>query len=350
MKPALWATIGLALAAAWLTLTVHCNDGGNWTALYYTGGQSTVPPQLVDEDVFQFRGMSGYDGMFYHYVAHDPLMHRGFARYVDNVRLRWRRILVPGLASILAFGSDDYVDSLYFAVVLGFLWLGCFWLGRYCERNGLPAALGIAFAVLPPAMVSLDRMTVDISLAALCIGAAVVEGPWLYVLLAAAPLARETGLILIAAHLDLEPPMARQRLPCSVACVECLRPAKSRSGSDALARVSVQRHHRTNVTSRAVCADHAMARDRIGARLSGSAWHLARVSHCYFFRGAPPIRIPRAGLYSVRGICLHTREAGYLVRRLRLRPHAIADPDLAGADWSVLSSLVVFGARLDGDA
>jgi hypothetical protein len=201
VKPALWATLGLVLAATWLTLTVHCNDGGNWTAFYYTGAQSTVPPQLEDEDVFQFPGTSGYDGMFYHYVAHDPLMRRGFARYVDNVRLRWRRILLPGLAWLLALGSDEYVDSVYVGVTLGFLWLGCFWLSRYCERNGLHSALGMAFIVLPPALVSLDRMTIDISLAALCIGAAVVEGPWLYVLLAAAPLARETGLILVAAYL-----------------------------------------------------------------------------------------------------------------------------------------------------
>jgi hypothetical protein len=200
VRPALWATLALALATLWLALTVRCNDKGNWTALYYTGAQSTIPPQLADEDIFQFRGMSGYDGMFYHYVAHDPWMRRGFDKYVDNVRLRWRRILVPGMAWLLAFGNDDYLDSLYIAVTLGFLWLGCYWLGLYCQRNGLNPALGMSFGLLPPAMISLDRMTVDMALAALCIGVAVVEGPWLYLLLTAAPLARETGVILVVAY------------------------------------------------------------------------------------------------------------------------------------------------------
>src|ERR1700693_1729107 len=112
----------------------------------------------------------GYDGQFYRPIAHDPLIRRGFAAYVDNPSLRWRRIGVPGLAALLAFGNDGAVDFTYAAVQLVFVLLGAFWLARYAQDRHEHAAWGLAFLLIPAVAVSLDRMTIDLALGALKIG------------------------------------------------------------------------------------------------------------------------------------------------------------------------------------
>lgn len=197
------ATVALLLVLLWLLLTVHYNDHDNWTALYYTGAQSTVPPQLGDEDVFQVRGSTGYDGQYYHYIAHDPFFQRGMEKYVDNPHLRYRRIFVPALAYLLAFGNEEYVDSLYLAITLAFLWAGAYWLSRFAAVHGISPWAGLAFVLIPSVLVTLDRLTVDLALAALAIGFIYYadRGHWrtLCLILTIAPLVRETGVIFIAA-------------------------------------------------------------------------------------------------------------------------------------------------------
>lgn len=193
----LGAALATLLVLAWQAATVHFNAGGNWTALYYTGDASSIPPYLAREDIYQFRGNTGYDGQFYHYLAHDPVLRRGTGKYLDNPPLRWRRILVPGLAHALALGSDDYVDSLYFTVVLLFVFLGSFGLGELAAAAGRPPWIGLCFLLTPAVAVSIDRMTVDVALAALCVG--VLRYPhrkWVFLLLAAAALTRESGFLL----------------------------------------------------------------------------------------------------------------------------------------------------------
>ncbi len=130
-------------------------------------------------------------------------MRRGFLPYLDNPSLRWRRIGLPGLAALLAAGSDRYVDFTYVGIQVVFVFLGAFWLCRYAQRHGRSALWGLAFLVVPAVAVSLDRMTVDLPLAALMIGLVRygeggVRPPWVfYVLLCAAPLFRETGMVLL---------------------------------------------------------------------------------------------------------------------------------------------------------
>jgi hypothetical protein len=187
----------------WQFLTVHYNYRDDWTALYYTGAHRRVPPQIENEQIYLFAGSQGYDGQFYHFIAHDPWMRHGSAPFVDNPRLRWRRILVPALAWLGALGQSDFVDSAYFAVLLGFVFLGAYWLSRYLRRYNLPPGWGAAFTLVPAVLISMDRGTVDVALAALCVGFAlyaVAEPSWnIYPVLALAPLARETGICLIAA-------------------------------------------------------------------------------------------------------------------------------------------------------
>ena len=198
---ALLCTFGLA---GWQALTVRYNYGGNWTGLYCTGsGIEAIPPELRSENIYIFPN-SGYDGQSYHLVAHDPAMVRGFSSLLDDARLRYGRILVPGLAYLLAFGQDRAVDPAYLCVVWVSILLGSYWLGRYALYQGYPAWFALLFALVPAVLISVDRLTVDVALAACVVGFARYtqeQLSWrLYAVLAAAGLVRETGLLLVAAY------------------------------------------------------------------------------------------------------------------------------------------------------
>jgi len=198
----LCGALAVALALAWQWLTVRHNFGGDWTGLFYSGEAWPPPPALAKESVKVFPATSGYDGQFYHYVAHDPLLRRQFDAYVDNPRLRWRRILIPGAAHLFAGGRDNWVDAAYFCVELAFLFAGTYWLACFLQQHGITPFGGLAFALVPAALISLERMTIDIALAALAVGfvlyAETRQWKGLYAVLVLAPLARETGLLLVA--------------------------------------------------------------------------------------------------------------------------------------------------------
>ena len=198
------ALLCLAIGFAWQALTVHYNRGGNWTALFLSGSRFPVPPALAAENVYVFPDSAGYDGQMYHYVAHDPLLRHGFGEFVDNARLRYRRILLPASAFLLAFGHQCAIDACYIAANLLFLFFGAWWTARYFALSNLNPAWSILFVATPAAVTSLDRLTVDLSTTALAMGFAYyakIDSRWrLYFLLVLAGLSRETGLILIAAY------------------------------------------------------------------------------------------------------------------------------------------------------
>jgi hypothetical protein len=198
------AVAATLLALAWQAATVEFNYAGDWSALYYTGERCRIPPALEAERIYRIAGSSGYDGQFYHFIAHDPLARRGFSAYVDNPRIRWRRILVPALAHLLAAGDDDYVDSLYAALLLAAVFAGVWWLSRWAVAEGLSPWLGMAFLLTPATLISLDRATLDGALAALTVGLLAVRGRWRYAVLAATPLVRETGLLLVGGFILAE--------------------------------------------------------------------------------------------------------------------------------------------------
>ena len=197
------ALVCVCIGLAWQVLTVHYNYGGNWTALFVTGSHFPVPRALASEHLYVLPNSVGYDGQMYHYVAHDPLMQRGFRDFIDNARLRYRRILLPALAFILAAGRQPAIDTSYIVSNLLFLFSGAWWLSRYLVLSEQSPALSILFVLVPAALISLDRLTVDLPLTALCIGAAYyakIESRWrLYAVLVLAGLSRETGLVLTMA-------------------------------------------------------------------------------------------------------------------------------------------------------
>jgi hypothetical protein len=194
-----WAVLALALLMLWQFLTVHYNRAGNWTALFLTGEDRAVPPDLA-AGTYRFPG-HGYDGEMYRYVAHDPLMRDGDEQYVDAPEQRYHRILVPALAYLLVAGHQPWIDASYIAVIAIFGLLGAYWLSRWAVLVGRHPAWALAFLLVPATLISMDRMTVDVALAAFTMAFAFYwrTGAWtkLFVVLTLACLVRETGVFLV---------------------------------------------------------------------------------------------------------------------------------------------------------
>ena len=201
-KPILLALSAVLGVWLWQFATVHFNYGGNWTALFSIAPDWPQPPFSASESLYKFPGSLGYDGQMYHLIAHDPLMRRGAAIAMDDPALRYRRILVPMLAWAIALGRDSAIHAAYVAVILGFVFLGVYWLARAMEIQGRHPAWGLVFALMPGVLVSMDRMTVDVGLAALTAGFVLYsESRWkVLVILACAALTRETGFLLAAGY------------------------------------------------------------------------------------------------------------------------------------------------------
>jgi hypothetical protein len=195
-----WALAVVALLLLWQLLNIHYNRADNWTALFLTGQDSAVPPELAI-GTYRFPGM-GYDGEMYRLVAHDPFMRRGYARYTDGPAQRYRRILVPALAYLLVGGYQPWIDGSYIAVVAAFVWLGAYWLSRWAMLGGAHPAWALAFLLVPAVLLSMERMVIDVALAAFTVAFAVywkTSSPWkLWLVLVLACLVRETGLLLVA--------------------------------------------------------------------------------------------------------------------------------------------------------
>ena len=184
----------------------HFDYGDNWTAFFRTGSHVPLPPIAAHEHIYllQGEGSGGYDGQYYRLIAQDPFILHGTAQYIDAPRLRYRRILLPAFAFLLAFGNPTAATYTYIAAVLFFLALGTYWLSRYAGLLGRDPWWGLAYLFVPAVFLSLDRLTTDIALATLTVGFAlyVRSGPPLnlFFILLLASLAKETGILLLAAY------------------------------------------------------------------------------------------------------------------------------------------------------
>jgi hypothetical protein len=192
----------------WQSLTVHYNYGGNWTALFCIRASMPVPAFLKSENLYLFHNSEGYDGQVYHLIAHDPWMRKGSADAIVDVSFRYQRILVPALAWIFALGHDPWIHASYFFVILAFVFLGVYWTAQFAVRADRSPAWGLLFLLAPATIVSIDRMTVDIALAAFACGFAYyVSDPasknphWkILAILVCAALTRETAVLIIAGY------------------------------------------------------------------------------------------------------------------------------------------------------
>jgi len=193
------------LALTWQFLTVRYNYHNDWSGLFCTGEHAVLSEMVAAEHPYRFAGAERWDGQLYHEIAHDPLMERGSVSYIAGARLRYRRILIPGLAHVLSGGNDAGVDVVYRSVVILFFALGGFWLSWLLQAAGRPPAWGLVFVLLPASIASLDREAVDVGLLAFCCAFAVYtreagSPKILYTVLLLAGLVRETGLLLTGAY------------------------------------------------------------------------------------------------------------------------------------------------------
>jgi hypothetical protein len=194
------ALLCAGLGLGWQALTVHFNFGGNWTALFCHGSDYPVPASLAWEHIYVFPNSGGYDGQSYHFVAHDPLCRTDICRAIPDPGLRYPRILVPGLAYLLALGRAEWIDAAFFAVNIGFLFLGAYWLAQLCPHP----MWAVLYVLAPASVASLDRMLMDLAATSLCLGFAVYlrsGATWkLWGIIAAAAICREAGFVLFAGY------------------------------------------------------------------------------------------------------------------------------------------------------
>jgi hypothetical protein len=201
----LWIFPVAAVLSVWLWqwATVTANFGGNWTALFYTGSLQRNPPLVISSHTYLFANSTGYDGQFYRYIAHDPLLRSDLKSYVDDPRLRYHRILVPLLAYGLALGNPGLIDQMYELVCLLSIALGVYWSCKFAQNSGLAAAWGLLFLAMPAVFVTMDRLVVDGVLAALTAAFLYYSRSpsWrLFLVLVCAALTRETGFLLVLAY------------------------------------------------------------------------------------------------------------------------------------------------------
>jgi hypothetical protein len=74
--PMFWAALCTGVVLAWQALTVNFNYQGDWSALFYTGAYTRVPPTITNEGTFRIANDPGFDGQFYHFIAHDPFLRK----------------------------------------------------------------------------------------------------------------------------------------------------------------------------------------------------------------------------------------------------------------------------------
>ena len=198
------AVLAAAAIGLWWLLAVRSAYQGQATALFMIGENTPMPAWLeAREPLYRWHGSGGYDGQYFHLLAHAPFEFPVLAPLMDRPRMRCQRILIPALAWLAAGGRFERVDTAYFAVILASLAAGVWWTGRLAAHHGLSPWWGLAFLALPASLGSIDRMLVDGPLMAAMAGFLLwmETGSWraAWLLAAAAPFVRETGLLIPAA-------------------------------------------------------------------------------------------------------------------------------------------------------
>ncbi len=194
----LGALAGGVAMLVWQALAVYVLFGGDWTGLILVGERTRLPAALEGK-AYVWKG-AGYDGQFYWLMAHDPLMRADPRPYIDAPRIRYRRILLSAFAWCLSLGGAVSVSGAYLVVIWAALTAGVAWLALVADLRGQPACYGLAFLLIPGVLVSVERATLDGGLAAATVAWIYFDERgrrgWAHAALAAAPLIRETGLVL----------------------------------------------------------------------------------------------------------------------------------------------------------
>jgi hypothetical protein len=202
--------LGFLLAFSWTYGLVRHRYSGDWTGPFLVGTQLLVPDPVA-RPVKQQLG-TGFDGQFYLFLASDPLvLDASTERAIDYPRYRSRRILVPLLAWLMAFGQAKFVPISYALLIAFFAGIGSASLAQLISHQqlanmsdmaafgGKGPLLGLLFITIPAVLISLERMTIDVALVALLASHAAFPR-YRIVTLLLAPLVRDTGFLLLAAE------------------------------------------------------------------------------------------------------------------------------------------------------
>lgn len=193
----------MAAVLLWWTLVVHGAYGGRWNGLYCNGSAAKFPAWLEGrEPLYRVPSPAGYDGQWYHLLAHRPLEYRESAAFMDWPRFRCQRILFPLLVWLVAGGRFEWVDPVYFSMMLAALGAGIYFAAQLAGQRGRTALWGLVFLLMPAAIGSIERMLLDGVLLAAALGmwffleTGRLRAAWALGVLA--PFLRETGLLLSA--------------------------------------------------------------------------------------------------------------------------------------------------------
>ncbi len=174
--------------------------GGQWNGLFLAGETFEQAPEVKAEQSPVVTG-DGYDGQFYHAIAHDPLDRRETHGYLTTPRVRYSRILLPGLAFLLGFGQLDWIDAAYQSLMLGSLWLAVFVIASFAVFWGQSALWGATILFLPLTIVTMRLALIDVTTLALIFAAVFAftkqRWRWAWILLAASALSRDLGFLAI---------------------------------------------------------------------------------------------------------------------------------------------------------
>ena len=142
------ALVVTALTLAWQALVVHGYFHGHWSALFFTGDRFTQSQPVRAESTYVLPRSDGYDGQFYHAIAHDPLDLGGADRFIDAPHIRYSRILLPALSYALGGGRLLWIDRVYRGLELMFLFLGVYCASSWAKDRNRSAWWGAAFVLL----------------------------------------------------------------------------------------------------------------------------------------------------------------------------------------------------------
>lgn len=110
---------------------------GNITGFSYISKQVPVPPVWTQSTFV--RDDAGYDGMYYYYVAHDPLIRTDlYTHFYDNwTAYRYQRIVYPLTVYLFSAGHPPLIPYMMVIVNLAAVGLGVFFVAKiaqfYCQ-------------------------------------------------------------------------------------------------------------------------------------------------------------------------------------------------------------------------
>lgn len=114
------------LLVYFLMLRVYSRNFGHDLSGFACVGDRFHVPGTPEGEWVRLRNSPGYDGQFFLYMCHDPLLTRGLYRFLDAPAYRYQRILYPAMTFLFSCGKESLFPLMLLLVNLGALILGTF--------------------------------------------------------------------------------------------------------------------------------------------------------------------------------------------------------------------------------